>query len=87
MAGQMMLASLATLALLALVWFTLRAVASWRQGYAWDEMDWQQKGSTSIADFMAASEIGKREVQRHGVMCIEYYAYKDGLAIKQVCPQ
>lgn len=75
------------LALLFLGYFVFRGVASWRQGYSWDEMDWSQKGSTSIADFFAASDIGKREVLVGGVPCTEYYAYKDGLPIKKICPK
>ncbi len=63
----------------------LRGAASWRQGYSWNEMDWSQKGSTSLADFFAASDIGKRETNVNGVACTEYYAYKDGLPIKMIC--
>lgn len=85
--GKMIVTVFAALVLLVLVYFAFRGAASWRQGYSWNEMDWSQKGSTSIADFFAASDIGKREVQLNGVSCIEYYAYKDGLPIKQVCPK
>lgn len=85
--GKMIVTAFAVLVLLVVAYFAFRGVASWRQGYSWDEMDWSQKGSTSIADFFAASDIGKREVQLNGVSCIEYYAYKDGLPIKQVCPK
>lgn len=50
-------------------------------------MGWQQDGNTSISDFFSASDIGKREVLHSGKMCIEYYAYKDGLPVKTVCPK
>ena len=68
-------------------YFVLRGMSSWRQDYSWQEMDWQQRGSTSIEDFFAASDIGKREVIQNRNKCIEYYAYKDGLPVKIVCPK
>jgi hypothetical protein len=49
-------------------------------------MDWQQRGITLISDFFAASDIGKREIRQNGKKYIEYYAYKDGLPVKMVCP-
>ena len=70
-----------------LVYFVFRGVASWRQGYSWQEMDWHYKGYTSISDFFAASDIGKRKVKIDGKQCIEYFAYKDGLPIKTVCTE
>ena len=71
--------------ILVVMYFVLRGISSWRQGYSWQEMDWEQRGKTSIGDFFAASDIGKREVMQNGAKCIEYYAYKDGLPIKTVC--
>jgi hypothetical protein len=78
---------LSAIALLVLAYFTLRWAASWKQGYSWQEMDWRQRGSTSIADFFAASDVGKRDVVVNGKPCFEYYAYKDGIPIKMVCPK
>jgi hypothetical protein len=66
-------------------YFALRAIASARQGYSWQEMDWRQHGYTSISDFLAASDIGKRDVSKDGRKCIEYYTYKDGLPVKTLC--
>jgi len=63
------------------------AVLSLRQGYSWQEMDWHQRGTTSISDFFGASDIGKREVVQDGRKCTEYFAYKDGLPVKTVCPK
>lgn len=77
----------AATALLLLTYLVLRAAASWKQGYSWKEMDWQQRGTTSIADFFAASDVGKRDVIVNGKSCVEYYAYKDGIPIKTVCPK
>jgi len=50
-------------------------------------MDWEQRGSTSIADFFAASDIGKRKTVQNSKKCIEYFVYKDGLLVKTVCPK
>jgi hypothetical protein len=70
---------------LILIYASLRVYLSWSQGYSWQEMDWHEQGYTSIMDFFDASEIGKREVKLGGNICIEYYAYKDGLSIKTIC--
>ncbi|MGZ8227578.1 MAG: hypothetical protein ACXWT3_13225 [Methylococcaceae bacterium] len=58
--------------------------ASWKQGYSWAEMDWNQDGSTSIVEFFMASDIGKRTVTKDSQLFIEYFSYKDGLPIKTV---
>lgn len=76
---------LAISALFVVSYLVLRGVASWKQGYSWEEMDWQQRGETSLADFFAASDIGKREILVGGQVCTEYYSYKDGLPVKTVC--
>jgi hypothetical protein len=85
--GKMIATAAGMFVLLVLAYFAFRGAASWRQGYSWSEMDWRQRGSTSISDFFAASDIGKREVQVNGMSCVEYYAYKDGLPVKTVCPK
>ena len=62
------------------------ASASLRQGYNWDEMDWNDDGSTSISEFLRSSAVGKRTGSENAVACLEYYSMKDGLPIKIVCP-
>ncbi|NWC00536.1 hypothetical protein HX882_32160 [Pseudomonas gingeri] len=62
-------------------------VESWRKGYTWKEMDWDQSGSTSVVDFFVASDIGKREIVVNGKKCFEYYAFKDGMTVKIICPK
>ena len=66
-------------------YFAFRAISSLSQGYSWQEMDWHQRGKTSLSDFFAASDIGKREIVQGNKKCVEYYAYKDGLPVKTVC--
>lgn len=88
--GKMMkLTALITLipAVLAVGYLVFRVIGSLGQGYSWEEMDWAQKGSTSIGDFFAASDIGRREILLVERRCIEYFAYKDGLPVKVVCPK
>ncbi len=77
----------AAIGVLLVAYLVLRAIASFNQGYSWKEMDWQQRGHTSIIDFFVASDIGKREAVQNGQKCIEYYAFKDGLPVKMVCPE
>ncbi|PPS27833.1 hypothetical protein [Pseudomonas amygdali] len=76
---------LGVLFFLILIYALFKIYLSWSQGYSWQEMDWRQRGSTSITDFLDASEIGRREVTLDGNVCMEYYAYKDGLPIKTSC--
>ncbi|TFZ05532.1 hypothetical protein EZ313_02335 [Ramlibacter henchirensis] len=66
-------------------YLVIRIVASLLQGYPWKDMDWAQHGGTSIGDFLAASDIGKRQINRDGKDCVEYFSYKDGLPVKVVC--
>jgi len=75
------------LVIVATTYFGLRAFAALDQGYSWAEMDWDSDGTTSISEFFASSDIGKRREVENGRGCIEYFAYKDGLAVKKVCDQ
>lgn len=80
------LGALTAITLLVILYVLLRLVASWRQGYSWAEMDWDQSGSTTIMEAISASDIGKRNTQGNGQSCVEYYSYKDGLPVKVTCP-
>lgn len=76
---------LLTIGALVIGYLLLCGIGGLWHGYSWQEMDWNQDGNTSLSEFFAASDIGKREVAADGKKCIEYYAYKDGLAVKMVC--
>ena len=65
----------------------MRAITAWRQGYAWAEMDWDDKGYTSLADFLRAADVGKRPVDVNGQSCNEYFLYREGMTVKVVCPR
>ena len=67
------------------VYVALVTFASWSQGYSWKEMDWNEDGNTSAWEFLAASDVGKRLIDKDGKHCDEFYAMKDGLPIKVVC--
>lgn len=69
------------------IYFGLRVFGAWSQGYLWSEMDWNKDGTTSIGELLAASDIGKREISKESKNCIEYFSYKDGLAVKIVCSE
>ncbi|KAF0213080.1 MAG: hypothetical protein FD139_1407 [Methylocystaceae bacterium] len=64
-----------------------RAITAWRQGYDWAEMDWDDKGHTSMTDFLRAADVGKRPVDVNGQSCVEYFIYRDGITVKIVCPK
>ncbi|MGD9543718.1 MAG: hypothetical protein AB7U86_06005 [Methylocystis sp.] len=64
-----------------------RAIAAWRQGYDWAEMDWDDKGYTSLKDFLRAADVGRRPVNVNEQSCVEYYLYREGMTVKIVCPR
>ena len=47
-----------------------------------DEADLDKDGSVSLTEASYIASSGKRTVG----LCTEYFAYKDGLALKTVCP-
>lgn len=61
-----------------------RSFAALNKDFSWKEMDWNQDGSTSIFEFIEASDVGKRTITLNGKVCTEYFSLKDGLAIKTV---
>ena len=73
--------------LLGSAYFSIRIFVGYRSGYDYEIMDWNQDGRTSIAEIINGSDIGTREIAVNGVECVEYFAYKDGLTIKIVCPK
>jgi hypothetical protein len=53
--------------------------------YSWHEMDWNQDGETSVSEVILAIDVGKRYTIKNEGNCVEYFAYKDGLAVKDIC--
>ncbi|MGE5926153.1 MAG: hypothetical protein ACM357_02280 [Gemmatimonadota bacterium] len=62
------------------------AVSAWRAGYAWEEMDWNDDGATTIREFFATNGVGRRPITREGRMCVEFFRLEDGLPLKTSCP-
>lgn len=83
---KLLLVILAVIVCLPLLYVLGRGFSAYSKRYPWAEMDWDGDGRTSLREFLAASDIGRRTVIRDGVQCIEYYRYKDGLPLKVVCP-
>ncbi len=50
------------------------------------EVDRNRDGVVSFIEASYVSSSGTREVQQDGRRCVEYYALKDGLPLKVVCP-
>jgi hypothetical protein len=51
------------------------------------EMDINHDGKVEFFEADYASSFGERSVEKAGLKCIEYFAYKDGLTLKVVCPK
>ncbi|WP_018406544.1 hypothetical protein [Methylocystis rosea] len=83
----LIVATIAAILAIPAFFFVARAIMAWRQGYDWAEMDWDDKGHTSMADFLRAADVGKRPVDVNGQSCVEYFIYRDGITVKIVCPQ
>lgn len=72
--------------LIVTLYLIARGAVSFKKGYSWVEMDWNQDGSTTIAEFFESSDIGTRPIKKDGRECVEYFSFKDGLTVKVVCP-
>ena len=75
------------LGLLIFLYIFFRLYSTFSKNYSWNEMDWNQNGETSLFELIESSDIGKRTVKINDKNCIEYYAFKDGIGIKTVCPK
>ena len=51
-----------------------------------DEADLDKDGTVSLTEAGYIASSGTREVVRDGRRCTEFFAYKDGLPLKVVCP-
>lgn len=62
------------------------AWATLATGYPVRDRDWNQDGETTVAEFLAAADVGSLRIKRGGQTCIEYFSFKDGLPVRIVCP-
>jgi len=61
------------------------AVAAYRTGYTWEEMDWNSSGRTSIFEFLRSNNIGRRGIEHRGRNCIEYYEIRTRIPFRVDC--
>lgn len=73
-------------AIVILPFLLLFTVVSLQQGYSWKEMDWNADGTTTIAEFLEATDVGREKVVVDGRTCSKFYSLKDGLPIRLDCP-
>ena len=83
--NKLIITVLIALSIFVMMYLGFTVFAGLRNGYSWQEMDWNQDGSTSISELLNASDVGKRDVMVDEKKCIEYFAFKDGLPVKMVC--
>ena len=69
-----------------LLYYTWLAISAWRAGYTWEEMDWNEDGRTTVREFLATNEIGRRPVTRNGRMCVEFFRLEDRRPLRITCP-
>ena len=77
---------IAAVLLIFATYFAVRIFAGYNSGYQYEVMDWNQDGRISITEIIESGDVGSRTKLVDGVECVEYFAYKDGLPIKVVCP-
>jgi len=66
------------------------AVFAWmvyRSPLTYEAIDFDHDGSVSFNEADYASSFGMRTIYRDGAECVEYFAEKDGAALKEVCPK
>lgn len=67
--------------------FFWRAVAVWRTGYDWNQMDWNGDGHTTVAEFFQTTDVGVRVLQVANQSCVEYFDLKHHRRIRLSCPE
>jgi hypothetical protein len=80
------LALAAILAFPVCLYAIILAASSLSKGYSWPQMDWDNDGHTSLAEFLEAGDTGETPVTIDGKQCREVYWYKDGIPVKTICP-
>ena len=65
-------------------WYCVVAIAAYRHGYPFEDMDWNGDGKTTLSEFLEAADVGCLPA-RDDASCIEYFQYKDGVPFKRVC--
>lgn len=74
-------------AVLFLAYWAVFAWMVYRSPLQYEAIDFDHDGSVSFDEADYASSFGMRTIYRDGEQCVEYFAEKDGAALKQVCPK
>lgn len=74
-------------ALCALFLVTTLGVLILANGFPYEYMDLNDSGFVSPREAMRTLDMGIREVNIEGKECIEVFALKDALPIKQICSE
>ena len=53
--------------------------------FSWSEMDWLDRGHTTLSDVYTAIERDKRTFVQGDKVCTDYYSIRDGMTVKTVC--
>ena len=77
---------LATAAIVLLYWGAFGWMV-YRAPVSYEAIDLDHDGSVSFDEADYASSFGMRTIYRQGEKCLEYFAEKDGHALKLVCPE
>ena len=77
---------LATLAIVLLYWGAFGWMV-YRAPVSYEAIDLDHDGSVSFDEADYASSFGMRTIYKQGEQCVEYFAEKDGHALKLVCPK
>jgi hypothetical protein len=59
----------------------------YRSPVPYEAIDLDHNGSVSFTEADYVSSFGMRTIYQQGEECVEYFAQKDGLSLKLVCPE
>lgn len=83
----MMKRVLIALAFVAFVVTVISAVLILQSGFPHKLMDLDDSGFVSPREAIRTLDLGTREIVVEGRECVEIYALKDGLPLKQICEE
>jgi hypothetical protein len=83
---QRLPALLCALAALCAGYVGVQSLVVLQRHYSWHEMDWNDDGRTTLAEFFASARIDRWTVVRGGSRCSQYYSTHALTAVKTVCP-
>jgi len=73
--------------ILPFAYIMLVAFLAFRSGLTWSDMDFDNDGHTSFAEFIESADTGVRQAVIGDEVCTEYFSLKDALPVKLTCPR